>query len=104
VEIRITAIRAMVFVGFTAVFYWFGGFSNPGFLTEDTLYDGSRLTRAWIYTLAMFFGGAFSVCFIEHEIGILAPINLRFRYVLGGLGLMAGGVIWGQMLHQAIAL
>lgn len=100
-ELRFTFFRIAILLALLAGFYFLGGFTNPATLDTADSFNTTKLTKAWLYTVIMFVAGASCVSVVEHEIGLMAPINLKFLYILIGIALMAGGVLWGNTLRQA---
>lgn len=83
--------RIALFAILVGVFAALGGFSGPE-LPEQ--FSSIRTHRAWSYCVTMFLVGAVCVSLIDHSVGTLDRTNLRFLYVLLGIGLMAGGAWW----------
>ena len=101
-EFRITVVRVAVFAALLVLFYFLGGFANPATLDPEGIFHTARLNRSWFYMIVMFIIGAGCVCFIEHTIGVVAPVSLKFLYVVIGAGLMIGAVMWGNTVRDSI--
>ena len=84
-------------------FAFMGGFENPASVAGE-FHNAQRLTKAWLACVALFCGGAISVSVIDHYVGTLDRTNMRFLYIVIGLGLMTAGVLWGRALREGVSL
>jgi hypothetical protein len=90
--------RIAILVILVGAFAAFGGFAQPELPEEFSVI---RTHKAWSYCVIMFLTGAMCVSLIDHSVGNLDRTNLRFLYVLLGIGLMAGGAWWLHTMKSA---
>ena len=97
-SINPTPLRLGILVACLAAFWSLGGFTP----LEDRIETTSRLhvksQRAWFHCVIAFVAGAVSVSLVDHKVGLLDPINLRFAYILLGIALMVLGILWNHSL------
>ena len=90
-EFNFSLKRLALLAACLVAFFLLGGFSQPevpqGVLTN-------RINDAWLKIVLLFVGGAVCVSVIDHVTGTLDPTNLRAAYVVLGVLMMAGSVIW----------
>ena len=101
-EFNFSLPRLAILIACVGLFWLLGGFSLPG-VAEAGYHGPQRVTRAWIYCILMFLGGAVSVSVVDHHVGNLDRSSLRFLYVILGVLLMGGSYLWLRTLREAIA-
>ena len=94
--------RSGLLVGLLAVFWFLGGFEFP-VPSENSTFDPSRLSKAWMATVLLFVAGAISASLIDHWAGNVEPSNIRSAYIVLGVLLMGGGLLWQNSLRAALS-
>ena len=97
-EFNLSPARLALFVVLLGGFAAMGGFSGPE-LPEQ--FRAVRSHQVWTYCVTMFVAGATCVSLVDHSMGTLDRTNLRFLYILLGIGLMAGGGWWLHVVKTA---
>lgn len=97
-----TPFRIATFVVCIAVFWFLGGFTPLETELGGEFPIHRKTQKAWFYCILAFTGGAICVSFIEHKIGLMDPVNLRFAYIFFGIGLMVLGILWHQSLIEGL--
>lgn len=101
-ELNPTPIRLLILVLCIAAFGYWGGFAQPQTGGRYTPRNSGTMMAAWGRCVLLFLTGAVCVSLVDHRVGLLDPINLRLLYVLLGLFLMGGSVLWIHALKQAV--
>jgi hypothetical protein len=101
-EFNFSFTRLLLLAALIALFAWLGGFSQPS-VGRNGPFDSHRVSKAWNYCVLMFLAGAVSVSIVDHYVvGALDRTNLRLVYVLLGVVLMAGGLLWLHSLQVMV--
>ena len=90
--------RLVLLLALLATFAMAGGFSPP-LLAETSIYDPSRIDRAWLYCVIMFVAGAVGASVVDHFVGTVDRTNIRLVYFVVGASLMLGSYLWLRGLH-----
>lgn len=93
--------RILLFAAILSVFALLGGFSFPE-LASDSLYQGARIRKAWVYCCILVIVGATLASFIDHWAGMMEPKNYRSLYIILGLLLILAGGLWQHSLKQTV--
>lgn len=97
-----TPLRLLILAVCLAAFYFLGGLTPPK-VSPDGYHRPAKVRSAWVRCTAMFVVGAVSVSLVDHRVGLFEPTNLRILYVILGLVLMGGSLLWLNALKQAVA-
>ncbi len=97
-EFSFTPKRLLVMAALLGIFALLGGFSNPAYLAEEY---SNRMTKAWIYVMILFVGGAASASLIDHWVGLIDRSNIRWAYVVLGVIMMASALVWLHVLRAS---
>ena len=100
-EIHFTLRRVAVLVALIALFWFLGGFSNPG-LDPGGYLDSHRITKAWTYCIILYLAGAGSATIVDHFVGNLDRSNLRLLYIILGVLLMLSSLLWLHVLREGV--
>ena len=100
-ELNFDRTRLLLLAACLAVFALLGGFVPPESGPEG-YHQSAALSRAWVYSMALFVAGAISVSLIEHTVGYMDPTNLRPAYIVLGAGMMIAAVVWLLLLKQGV--
>jgi len=101
-ELNLSLPRLAILIACLGLFWLSGGFDLPG-VADAAYHSPQRVSRAWLYCILMFCGGAVSVSIIDHHVGNIDRSSLRFLYILLGVLLMGGSYLWLRVLREAIA-
>jgi len=93
-ELRLTPLRCLFFAFLVAGYWCLGGFD-----VSATIPQGHPNHRAIFYRIILFVIGAGCVSLVEHEIGTMDRTNLRPLYIVLGIILMTGTIIWTRSLR-----
>ena len=93
-EFTFTPLRVLALVALLVGFALAGGFVIPPDLAP-------RQLRLWALTLLLFVLGAMSATIVDHWIGNLDRSNLRWFYIVAGLGAMALALVFRQGFASA---
>ena len=100
-ELTFTLRRVLMFLGLLGIFALLGGFSNP--IVPDQAYqDPRKVTKAWIYCMLLFGTGAGSATLVDHLVGLMDRVSIRWLYVFLGLLLMGSSLIWLHVLRSSL--
>ncbi len=100
-ELNLDLRRLLVLAVLLGGFVLYGGFAPPD--VPEGYFDAVRIGKAWRYCVLLYLAGAVSVSIVDHMVGTLDRTNLRFLYVILGIGLMAFGVCWMHTLRSAVS-
>ena len=100
-ELNFELKRLAILAGLLVIFAAWGGFGAVG--NSKGEFDSARVGRAWRYCVMMYVAGAVCVSIVDHTVGNLDRTNLRFLYVILGIGLMAGGAFWLHTVRSSVA-
>ena len=99
-EFNFGPVRLLILALCLGGFAWWGGFSPPQNKDRQVTHvHGVR--DVWIKCTLMFVAGAVCVSLVDHRVGLMDPTHLRPVYVILGLFLMIGAVIWLQAVKHA---
>jgi len=102
-RIELTTEGIVRITGCWAVFWILGGFSwpdnTPLFVRESHDY---HLLVGWLSSFIMYLFGSISFSLVEHRIGVVVPVSIKILYVLAGLGLMAGSLVWWHIVKSPL--
>ena len=98
-DYNFTIPRLLLLISLLAIFGMLGGFIPP-VLPEETGLSSARVTKAWFYCVLMFLSGAISTSIVDHHVGLIDRINLRLLYIIIGVGLMIGSIVWLRSLRE----
>lgn len=88
-SLNFAPIRLIILVVCVLVFYYAGGFSLPA-------------NAEWIRTSIVFLLGMVAVSVIDHRIGLMEPVNIRWIYLILGVALMSVSLWWIQQMKAAV--
>lgn len=100
-SINFGPLRLITFVICVMAFWALDGFVNT---VPDADGHPVSLGGAWVRPLLMFFLGAVMVSFVDHYIGNVERQNLRWLYLLVGVGLMVGSYYMIKAAKAAAAV
>ncbi|TLD69620.1 hypothetical protein FEM03_16820 [Phragmitibacter flavus] len=100
-EFSFSPFRLLLLAAIVISFWLWGGFSVPN-LPEDDYRDPSKVARAWGQAILLFLAGAVAVSVIDHYVGNLDRTNLRLLYILVGIIMMIGSVLWLKGMRSPI--
>ena len=101
-ELNLSPIRLAIFAACVVAFWLLGGFTSPW---ADIEYAPvGRSGRAWGYCILMFLAGAASVSVVDHFTGVMEPKNLRLVYVIMGILLMVGSLLWLGAMRESFSI
>lgn len=89
-SLNFSPLRLIILIVCAMVYYFCGGFSFP------------EADAAWIRTTLVFGVGAILVSIIDHRIGLMEPVNIRWVYMIVGAALMALSIWWIQGMKAAL--
>lgn len=87
-SLNFAPLRLITLIVCVMAYYLGGAFTLPA--------DGE-----WIRTSLVFGLGAIAVSLIDHRIGLMEPVNIRWIYMLLGLVLMGVSLWWIQGMKTA---
>ena len=87
-SLNFSPIRLVILVVCVLVFYYGGAFSLPA-------------NAEWIRTALVFGLGMIAVSVIDHRIGLMEPVNIRWIYIILGVVLMSVSLWWIQQMKAA---
>lgn len=102
-ELNLSVSRLLQLAALVAAFWYLAGFTPPPVETHE-FYDARRLGEAWFRCVVLFLSGAVAATVVDHYVGNLDRSNLRLLYILLGILLMGGSLLWLHSLKQAVTV
>ena len=99
-EFNFSVLRVVLLISLVAGFYFLGGFDAPP-LDENSILSQRRITKGWLYCVVLFLTGAVSTSIVDHFVGNIERSNLRLLYIIIGVILMAGSLVYIRSLNDA---
>ena len=101
-EFNFSLPRLLLLAGLIGFFWWLGGFTEPHLGARGD-YDLHRVSKAWAYCMLLFLWGAGCVSIVDHYVGNIERMNIRLIYIVLGMTLMIGSLLWIKNLKQVVA-
>jgi len=100
--INLGPIRTSLLLLLVTYFWYMEGFTKPEYISRGLQEDS--VAEAWMRCVLMYLGGAVAATIIDHQVGTMDRTNLRPVYIIVGIALMAGSLLWLDVLKETVAL
>ena len=97
-ELTFTPLRTAILLLLLAAFWWMGG------LDTSYLHHNRYMGRAWLISVVIFVTGSGMISIVDHWVGTLDRMNLRWLYVVMGLLMVGGSLMYQNVLRERVKI
>ncbi|WP_035609902.1 hypothetical protein [Haloferula sp. BvORR071] len=97
-ELTFTLRRSAILLVLLAAFVWMGG------LDVSYLHHNRYMSRAWLISVIIFVAGSAMITVVDHWIGNLDRMNLRWLYVVMGVLMISGSLMYQHVLRERVKI